>query len=265
MYCLVDPLFPLVVLLVFLTGFLFAPLGLGGGLLFVPILHYVAGFPLDSSTLVLSLLLTGCVSYGSGFVHHKEGLVDFEKIKMGAPSALIGCVIGAIIVNLLGSSMDIVFKILAFGIISWAILKTYRRISSGRVQNEGGENRPFELIIGTGFGGMASSVLAIGAGAIYIPVLNQFGGLDSRKSIGTSLGLMTVVIPISVLTHALLFSGQWPEFFYILGLPVAVICGSIIGAKIGLKLSEKSLLSGFILVLSVVLIRYLIDLVSLIL
>ncbi len=261
---LLDSMFLIVVLLVFATGFLFAPLGLGGGLLFVPILHYVAGLPLDSATLVMSLLLTGCVSYGSGFVHHREGLVDFSRIRMGAPSALVGAIIGAIIVNILGSSLNIVFKILAVGIITWAIIKTSRRVSSGRSELEGGEIRSTELMMGTGFGGMASSVLAIGAGAIYIPVLNQFGGLDSRSSIGTSLGLMMVVVPISVLTHALLFQGVWPSLMFFLVLPIAVICGSISGAKTGLRLSEKTILGGFIMVLSIVLIRYLIDLISIV-
>ena len=32
-----------VLLAVLLTAFMFAPLGLGGGMLFVPILHYLAG------------------------------------------------------------------------------------------------------------------------------------------------------------------------------------------------------------------------------
>ena len=44
----------IVVALVFLTGFLFAPLGLGGGLLFVPILHYVADLEITPSTLLIS-------------------------------------------------------------------------------------------------------------------------------------------------------------------------------------------------------------------
>ena len=259
---LLDFIFLIALLLVFFTGFLFAPLGLGGGLLFVPILHYVVGWPLDPATIVISLLLTGCVSYGSGLVHHREGLVDIGRIRLGAPSALIGCVVGAIIVNMLGNSLDVVFKILALSIIIWAIVKTSRRISTGRIQNEGGDTRDLELMIGTGFGGMASSVLAIGAGAIYIPVLNQFGGLESRKAIGTSLGLMMVVVPVSVLTHGLLFEGIWPNLRYIFGLPIAVVFGSIIGAKIGLNLSEKTVLSGFVLVLSIVLIRYLIDLIS---
>ena len=45
-----------VLIAVLLTAFLFAPLGLGGGMLFVPILHYLADWPLDTATLVVSLL-----------------------------------------------------------------------------------------------------------------------------------------------------------------------------------------------------------------
>ena len=65
-----------VLIAVLLTAFLFAPLGLGGGMLFVPILHYLADWPLDTATLVVSLLLTLSVSLGSGAVHHREGLID---------------------------------------------------------------------------------------------------------------------------------------------------------------------------------------------
>ena len=50
-----------IVLLFILVGFaafFFAPLGLGGGLLFVPILHYVAGWEITPVTLLTSLILT---------------------------------------------------------------------------------------------------------------------------------------------------------------------------------------------------------------
>ena len=106
---------------------------------------------------------------------------------------------------------------------------------------------------------MASSVLAIGAGAIYIPVLSQFGGLESRQAIGTSLGLMMVVVPVSVIVHVLLFSGDWPSFWNILLLPFTVIIGSILGARVGLHLSEQIILRGFIIILGIIFIRYFID------
>ncbi len=49
---LLDFIFLIAVLLVFFTGFLFAPLGLGGGLLFVPILPlaHVRAFLVNART-----------------------------------------------------------------------------------------------------------------------------------------------------------------------------------------------------------------------
>ena len=235
-------------------------------MLFVPILHYVAGWPLNTSTLVVSLLLTGCVSYGSGFIHHREGLMQINHVRMGAPSALVGAIIGALIVYILGDGLDPVFKTLAMVIVFWAIVKNLRKIDFSSQKSEIvqkssslSEIKHSEFRIGTAFGGMASSVLAIGAGAIYIPVLTQFGGLESRQAIGTSLGLMMVVVPVSVIVHVLLFSGDWPSFWNILLLPFTVIIGSILGARVGLHLSEQIILRGFIIILGIIFIRYFID------
>lgn len=253
---------PLVLILVFLTGFLFAPLGLGGGLLFVPILHYVGGLPLDASVLIISLVLTGCVSYGSGFVHRKEGLMSDEIIRNTAPFAFLGAVIGAFAVNAIGNSLDQVFKSLAMIVIIWALIKTTRRIRHGRSEKEGGEVETLPLRAGVGFGGMASAVLAIGAGAVYIPVLNQFGGLSSRRAIGTSLGLMMVVVPIAVLVHALLYSDPWPQLDSLALLVLGVIAGSVMGARIGLQISDRIILSIFVILLMIILSRYVWDLAN---
>ena len=116
--------------------------------------------------------------------------------------------------------------------------------------------------VGTGFAGMASSVLAIGAGAIYVPVLNQFGGLESRQAIGTSYGLMIMVVPVGVIVHVLLYSGDWPSFWNVFFLPFAVLSGSILGAKVGLLLPEQIILRGFISILGIIFIRYFIDILT---
>jgi len=252
----------LVLVLVFLTGFLFAPLGLGGGLLFVPILHYVAGLPLDASVLIISLILTGCVSYGSGFVHRKEGLMADEIIRTTAPFAFLGAIIGAFVVNAMGNSLDPVFKSLAMFVLIWALIKTTRRIRHGRSEKDGGEIESLPLRAGVGFGGMVSSVLAIGAGAVYIPVLNQFGGLGSRRAIGTSLGLMMVVVPIAVLVHGLLYSDPWPQVDALALLVLGVIAGSVIGARVGLRISDPIILRIFAGLLLIILSRYAWDLTN---
>ena len=50
-------------------GFLFAPLGLGGGILYAPVLIYISGWEVDGWLLVTSLLLTLGVATGSGHAH----------------------------------------------------------------------------------------------------------------------------------------------------------------------------------------------------
>ena len=220
-----------VLIAVLLTAFLFAPLGLGGGMLFVPILHYLADWPLDTATLVVSLLLTLSVSLGSGAVHHREGLIDLASVRRLAPFAMIGAAGGAFVVHALGDALNPVFKTLALALVVWASVKVARRLRHGTADKDGGELRPVPLRLGAGFGGGASAVLAIGAGAIYIPVLNQFGGL--------------------------------PDVWVLVLLPCAALVGAVLGARVGLTLPDLVILRVFLGLLVVIAARYLWDLVGL--
>ncbi len=253
-----DP-FVLVLLLLLGTAVLFAPLGLGGGMLFVPILLYVGGWEVASSTFVMSLTLTLCVSIGSGWVHRKEGLMDGALIRTAAPAAMIGAALGAVVVSLLGEALDPVFKGLAMLLVGWACVKTWRKVRGTTPQHTAGEVRTTPLRVGAGFGGMASAVLAIGAGAVYIPILNQFGGVSDRRAIGTSLGLMVLVVPVAVVMHASLFEGAWPPLWQMVSAPVAVVLGAVVGAKIGLKLPDAVILRVFFGLLLIIFCRYAMD------
>ena len=57
-------------------GFLFAPLGIGGGLLFAPLLHYGLGWEINGALLIVSLVLSATVAWGSGLRHRKEGHIS---------------------------------------------------------------------------------------------------------------------------------------------------------------------------------------------
>ena len=113
----------IVLVLVFTVGFLFAPLGLGGGMLFVPILHYVAGWPISGELILTSLMLTGVVAWGSGLVHRKEGLMDENMVKVALRGAIPGAVLGAIIVSLLDEKFENVkiSKLLAYLLLLFAM------------------------------------------------------------------------------------------------------------------------------------------------
>ena len=247
-------------------GFLFAPLGLGGGLLFAPLLHYGAGWEIDGALLIVSLGLSGTVAYGSGLRHRKEGDYSDIRLKESLLGAIPGAIIGVVIVASLSGSLDVLFKSLSLIFVTWAIIKTVRARSKKDSIEENVSTTPMR--IGVGIGGMLSSVLAIGAGAIYVPVLRAYGSLPSRTAIGTSLHIMMCVIPLSIIAHLFaLKQGQWDvlesNLMLILLLPLVVIIAANIGARVGIaKVSEQRIMQIFVVILFVIGIRYSIDLTN---
>jgi uncharacterized membrane protein YfcA len=264
----------LVLGLVFMTSLLFAPLGLGGGMLFVPILHYVAGWEIDGALIMVSLTLATVVSYGSGLAHRKQGHWSTEVRNSALWGAIPGVMIGVLIVSLLGDKMELAFKVVSIMMILWAIQKTWNKIKADAVSavevtgEQGIKQAP--LIIGSGIGGILSAVLGIGSGIINIPLLRQYTDLKTRTAIGTSFGIMMVVVPFAVIIHSFALSAGQLAFLsdenILLFGPSAIITtfiGAQIGAKVGLKyLPTKVVMSIFFGLLIVVLIRYILDLIS---
>lgn len=262
----------LVLSLVFVTSLLFAPLGLGGGLLFVPILHYVAGWEIDGALIMVSLALTTVVSYGSGLTHRKEGHWSTEARNSALWGAIPGALIGVLIVVFLGDKMDLTFKVVAALMISWSIQKTWIKMKGDAVVNSEefveGKIEGFPIAIGSGIGGILSAVLGGGSGIIYIPLLRQYTTLGARAAIGTSLGIMMVVVPVAVIAHGFALSADQLAFLvdeniFLFGLSaiITTFVGAQIGAKVGLKyLPTKAVMGVFFALLIIVLIRYILDL-----
>ena len=247
-------------------GFLFAPLGLGGGLLFAPLLHYGLGWEIDGALLIVSLGLSATVSWGSGLRHRKEGHVSDVRFKQSLVGALPGAIIGVVIVASLSGSFDVFFKTLSLGFVTWAIIKTLRSKKNQSAQNS--EPNMLPLRVGVASGGLLSSVLAIGSGAIYVPVLRTYGALESRKAIGTSLHIMMVVLPISIITHFVALDQRQVDvlasnLWLIISLPIVVIIAANLGARFGIaKVPEQRIMQLFVAVLFVIGIRYVLDLCS---
>jgi len=256
----------IVILGVFIIAFIFAPIGLGGGMLFAPLIHYTLDWPIDSKLIAVSLLLTGVVSWGSGLTHRKEKLVDNQIIRTSLLGAIPGAIFGVIIIQSIESDFEIIFKVLSIVLISFALSKmTFRNNESDEKLDDTVEKNTSGIILGSGIGGLLSSVLAIGAGAIYVPTLKIFGRLKTRYSIGSSLNIMMIVVPIAALSHLLILtevqtSELFEQIFLILTMLSVTFIGSRFGAKLGIKhLDEKKVIYIFISVLVVIWLRYIID------
>jgi uncharacterized membrane protein YfcA len=264
----------LLILGIFAIAFVFAPVGMGGGMLFVPLLHYGADWPIDGTLLAVSLGLTAVVSYGSGLAHRREGHHDDATIRSALKGAVPGAVLGVGIVVMLADNLDPVFKSVSVFMLAWAAVKTQRKMASlsTEEQDEAGAHEGtvnhLTLRAGSGIGGLLSSVLAIGAGVIYVPVLQQIGQLQTRKAIGSSLHLMMVVVPVAIITHLIFLSaGEWQALRDLMGfvllLPLAAYVGSTMGARFGLKyMSQISIMRVFLALVVITFLRYLLDLIE---
>ena len=257
----------LLVIGVLLIAFLIAPLGLGGGILYVPLFHYIGGWELDQRLIIISLLLSAVTSYGSGLEHRKQHYVDDELTGIALWGAIPGAMIGVLFVLATGTQFKAIFKLLSIVVVGFVIYKMVNRLLRTNTPTEDkGQVELGKLSATSAFGGFLSSVMAIGAGLIYVPAMKFFGKLGTRKAIGSSLNIMMIVVPFAVLAHFILLTNYQKEKLFdesiiLVALIIANFSGSKIGAIVGFRLFDENLLVKiFIGVLSITWINYLIDL-----
>ena len=248
-------------------GFLFAPLGLGGGILYVPLFHYVGGWEIDQKLIIVSLLLSAITSYGSGLEHRKKSHIDDELTGIALWGAIPGAMIGVFFVMITGTEFKSIFKVLSVIVVGFVIFKMIRKLNSESADSKlEGEVQIGKMTSLSAFGGFLSSVMAIGAGMIYVPAMKFFGNLETRKSIGSSLNIMMVVVPFAIVAHFMLLNDYQisqliDESILLIVLIIANFSGSKFGAILGFRLfDENTLMKVFIGVLSITWINYVIDL-----
>jgi uncharacterized protein len=87
-------LYIIATVLIFIVSFIFAMLGLGGGMLYVPIFKWLE-LPLKTTAIPLGLLLNGLNTLLAFIAYARQGLVDFRGGLPAALAALIFAPIGA--------------------------------------------------------------------------------------------------------------------------------------------------------------------------
>ena len=109
------------IILLLIVALIFSPLGLGGGVLYVPIFHYILDWGFQES-LIGSLTLVLMVTLGSGLAHSKSGNADHKIANYGRmsaiPAAILGTILSGLIIKFIG---DVMVKILAIIILLFVV------------------------------------------------------------------------------------------------------------------------------------------------
>ena len=251
-----EPIVIIATILFLVVALIFSPLGLGGGVLYVPIFHYILDWGFQES-LIGSLTLVLMVSLGSGLAHSKTGNADHKIANSGRitaiPSAIVGTILSGVIISFVGEAA---IKLIAAIILLFVLNETVKKMkSSDNATEEELESTP-DLVrkyqYGAAFAGLSSGLLGMGGGAILVTLNRNLLKMGARKSAGTSYLVASTIVPVVLSSH-LLLDGVSSEMIAstgwipILIVPTLVAISAFSGAKLAIEYIPKNMVTNLFL------------------
>lgn len=239
------------------AGLLAGLLGVGGGIVIVPVLFFLfqaLGVSPESAMVIAtatSLATIVPTSVSSINAHSKKGNVDFALLKAWAPFILIGVLVGSYLVTVVNAKL----LTLLFGIIA-TLSAINMLVGKKDALVNGLPGRVGQSIMGACIG-LFSSMVGIGGGTLTVPTLT-FCNYPAHRAVGTAAAVGLIISLPAALT--LLFVGDTPldapfatyGYVNLLGficiVPLTVLFAPI-GASIASKLDAGLLKKVFAVVL----------------
>ena len=217
----------------FAAGVLGSMIGLGGGIIVVPVLTFF-GFP---PTLAASNSLFAAFSnaVASTITYSRQKRIEYSiGLKLGL-LAIPGTILGAYVSSDVTPS---IFKIL-FGLIliSSAVYIFLKRKIEDKQTNK--SKQVMILAVGASFfAGIISSFFGIGGGTIFVPLMVVAMGMSMKNAAPTSQFILLFVSFSGLITHSIL---GHPDFYQSLLLAIGAFFGGLLGARLSLEVKERNL------------------------
>lgn len=256
--------------------------GVGGGIIFAPVLFYyfqmigLAPDLLTPTTVGTSLLCTTTASIAATWRHHANGSVDWNiAVKVGFASAAALFVVVRFVTTqpwydkqlfqlAFGTLLLIVALKMAFFAKTSTEAATSRHAAAETDYDSAEQNYGQGLLIAIGSAaGSIAAAVGVGGGIVMVPAFHQLLGLPMKRSIGTSSGAIILISMVGVVIYVIAGWGTggsnsgYVSFVHglILALPAAVTAG--MGANIAHRANRTMLRRGFAIFAAAVAIRML--------
>lgn len=248
------------------AGVLAGLLGVGGGIVIVPVLFILFDFldiPAQISmhlAVATSLATIIPTSISSALAHNKRGSIDLDLLKIWAPLIFIGALVGGILSKFLtSSSLTLIFGVIALLVsINMALPKkiVISETLPGGIVDKG--------ILPSFIGGF-SALMGIGGGTLSVPILSAFS-FPIHRAVGTASAFGLVIAIPAVL--GFIWSGWAAELRppFSLGyvnIPAAILIFSVsiftapLGATLAHSLNPANLKRAFAVFLFITSVRML--------
>ena len=215
-------LYTIVFVIIFAASFLFAMLGLGGGMVYVPVLKW-AGFPVKEIAIPLGLLLNGLNTLLALIPYARKKLVDWKGGMAMAAAAFIFAPIGAYTAQFVPVKTLLILFAAAVLVAALRMLVFARQPEPEEVMS-----LKKRSLIGGGvgaFAGFMGGMLGLGGGFIIAPILMWMGYKTKQAAATTAF-----VVTFSSFSG---FFGHVAEGHFNWTLTIIVIIAVIIGSQLG--------------------------------
>lgn len=250
------------------AGILSGLLGVGGGIVVVPVLFWVfdwIGLPAGLGmqlAVATSLVTVAVTAYSSARAHHKHGSIDTGILRLWAPFMAVGALAGGAFAGILsGRALLALFGTIAL-LVAWNMARPKTRIFAPALPSIRGAQP-----VMAGGVGLVSAMMGIGSGTLGVPLLTAFS-VPVHRAVGTAAALGLVIgMPASL---AMIFAGWGVDgrppasLGYVnlvavgLILPLSVVCAPL-GARLAHALEPVWIKRAFAIFLLVTAIRMLLS------
>ncbi len=233
---------PMLLLAGAVAGMLAGLLGIGGGVIIVPIVtllferHGIPNALAIKLALGTSLATIVVTAISSIYAHHRKGAVDWGLFRTMGPAVVVGSLIGAWLADIIpGHLLYIAFVVFLFAV---SVQMALTRVSAHRgLPSAAG-------LAGTSAAvGVISALMGIGGGALNVPFLS-YCGVPVKRAIATaaSVGLpLAVSATVGYIVGGLDEIGTPAGSIGYVNLPVfgGVVAASLVFAPLGAILAHR--------------------------
>ena len=239
-----------------IAGFVAGLLGVGGGLIMVPVLLYLLAPTIDQSVLMHTAIGTALsvivfTSISSVYAHHKHGAILWKNVARLTPTILLGALSGAFVAK--SMSFDFLRIFIACFEITVAGVLWFGVGTTGHADNLA---RWVWLVVGY-LVGLVAAIVGIGGGTMTTPFL-IYNNVEIKNAVATSaaigvpiaiagsLGFIIVGLNVDGVTGGLGFINLKALF----SIAVSSVIFASLGAKVTHRVDSKNLKRGFAIFLA---------------